>query len=339
MDEPIDVLITLQLPEPLITRLQAISPRLNLHIKKASRPDEISPDIWATVEVLYTARVLPTPEQAPNLRWIQFHYAGIDHAREAPILNKPGLQATSMSGAAASQVSEYILMTLLALGHRLPEMMDHQRQKLWAKDRWERFSPLELRGSTVGFVGYGSIARQSARLLYRFGARVLATKRDAMHPADDGYTIEGLGDPQGDFVHRLYPAEALRSMVKECDFLVVTTPLTPRTRNSIDAEVLGVMKPTSFLVAVSRGGVVSQADLIEALRDHRIAGAALDVFPEEPLPADSPLWKLPNVILTPHIAGNTPHYDERACDLFAENLHRYLEGEALLNRYDNAFGY
>jgi phosphoglycerate dehydrogenase-like enzyme len=339
MDEPIDVLIALQFPDSLIAGLQMISPRLNLHVRKASRPEDIPQDMWATAEVLYTARVLPTPDQAPNLRWIQFHYAGIDHAREAPILQKPGVRVTSMSGAAASQVSEYILMTLLALGHKLPEMMDNQRQKLWAKDRWERFSPLELRDSTVGFVGYGSIARQAARLLYPFGAKVLATKRDAMHPADNGYCIEGLGDPQGDFVHRLYPAEALRSMAKECDFLVVTTPLTPHTHHSVNEEVLAAMKPTSFLVAISRGGVVDQAALVEALREHKIAGAALDVFPEEPLPADNPLWKLPNVIISPHIAGNTPHYDERAAELFTENLRCYLEGEALLNRYDSELGY
>jgi phosphoglycerate dehydrogenase-like enzyme len=276
---------------------------------------------------------------APNLRWIQFHYAGVDHAREAPILARPGLMATTMSGASASQVSEYVLMMLLAHGHRMTEMLEQQRKTSWPKDRWERFSPQELRTSTVGIVGYGSIGRQVARVLYGFGARVLAAKRDIRRPEDPGYLIEGQGDPQGDYVHRLYPIEALKSMAKECDYLVVCTPLTPQTRGLINRDVFDVMKPNAVLVDVSRGGVVDHADLIQALKDKAINGASLDVYPEEPLSSESPLWKLPNVILSPHVSGNTPYYDERAMDLFAENLRRYLAGENLLNRYNIEQGY
>jgi phosphoglycerate dehydrogenase-like enzyme len=275
----------------------------------------------------------------PNLKWIQFHYAGIDHAREAPILIKDGLSATTMSGASASQVAEYILMMLLALGHRLPEMTEHERKSSWPKDRWERFSPRELLGATVGIVGYGSIGRQVARLLVPFGTQVLATKRDAMHPLDPGYTVDGQGDPAGDFVHRLYPAEALRKIAKECDFLVITIPLTPRTRDLINAKVLDVMKDSAFIIDISRGGVLNHNDLVAALRDHRLAGAALDVFPEEPLPSDSPLWKLPNVVISPHVSGNTPFYDVRAAELFAINLRRYLAGETLLNLVNISEGY
>jgi phosphoglycerate dehydrogenase-like enzyme len=339
MDEPIDVLITLPFPEELIAGIQAVSERLRIRLVKASKADEISPDVWANTEVLYTARVLPTPELVPNLRWIQFHFAGIDHAREAPVLRKPEVIATTMSGASASQVSEYILMMMLALGHRLPDLMDHQRRGVWPKDRWERFSPLELRTATVGIVGYGSIGRQAARLLYSYGATILANKYDARHPEDPGYIMEGLGDAAGDYVHRLYPAEALRSMAWECDFLLISVPLTSRTHDLIDAEVFDAMKPSAYLIDISRGGVVNHSDLVAALKERRIAGAALDVYPEEPLPADSPLWKLPNVILTPHISGNTPYYDERAISMFIENLRRYLAGEDLLNRFDIELGY
>ena len=143
----------------------------------------------------------------------------------------------------------------------------------------------------------------------------------------------------GDYLRRLYPAEALRSMARECDFLVVSVPLTPRTAGLIDAAVFDAMKPSAYLIDISRGGVVNHVDLIAALKDRRIAGAALDVFPEEPLPADSPLWKQPNVIVSPHISGNTPFYDERAVALFVENLRRYLAGETLLNRFDPELGY
>lgn len=339
MNEPLDILITLPLAENLAARIQAVSPRIQIHQVKAAKAEDIPADTWATAEVLYTARVLPPPEQAANLRWIQFHYAGIDHVREAPILKRPGLTATTMSGASASQVGEFIVMMLLALGHRLPEMIDQQHKASWPKDRWERYSPQELRASTVGIVGYGSIGRQVARLLNGFGTRVFAAKRDLRHPEDEGYIPTDQGDPAGEYVHRLYPAEALRSMAKESDYLVVTVPLTPQTRGLINAEVFDVMKPTAFLVDVSRGGVVDHTALLAALRDHKIAGAALDVFPEEPLPADNALWKLPNAIVSPHIAGITPFYDERAVDLFIENLQRYLDGGPLLNPFNVERGY
>jgi phosphoglycerate dehydrogenase-like enzyme len=322
-----------------MARLQGVSPRLKFTTLKARKAEEIPAEIWANTEVLYTNRVLPTLEQAPKLRWVQFHWAGIDHVASNPLLHQPEVRITNMSGAAASQVAEYILMMLLGLGHRLIELSISQRRGEWPKERWERFTPRELRGATVGIVGYGSIGRQTARLLQPFGATVLATKRDVMHPADTGYTPEGLGDPEGDFVHRLYPPEALKSMARACDFLVVTAPLTSETRGLVSAEVLAALKPSAYVIDVSRGGVIDPEALLVALRDHRIAGAALDVFPEEPLPENSPLWKLNNVILTPHISGTTPVYDQRAVDLFSENLHRYLAGLTLYNLYDPRAGY
>jgi phosphoglycerate dehydrogenase-like enzyme len=339
MNEPIDVLMTMQFPEELIEKIQAVSSRLKIRVVIASKPEEIPSDVWATAEVLYTNKVVPEPGMVPNLRWIQFHWAGVNHVADAPLLNQPGMVATTLSGANATQMGEYIVMMLLALGHRLPEMLDYQRRIEWPKDRWERFSPYELRGRTVGIVGYGSIGRQVARLIYPFGGRVLATKRDVMHPADTGYMPDGFGDPSGDYVQRLYPAEALRSMAKEADFLVITVPLTPETLNLIGAPIFSVMKPTAYLIDVSRGGIVDHEALITALREKQIAGAALDVFPEEPLPPESPLWKLPNVLLTPHISGNTPIYDTRAIELFVDNLKRYIAGLPLYNRFDPELGY
>ena len=160
-----------------------------------------------------------------------------------------------------------------------------------------------------------------------------------MQTVDTGYIPQGFGDSGGDLAWRIYPVEALRSMVKECDFVVVTLPLTSKTRNLVNAEVFSSMKPSAYLVDVSRGGIVDQSALIDALKDHKIAGAALDVFAKEPLPSDSPLWKMPNVIVTPHIAGVTPHYDERAVDFFEENLRRYLAKEPLLNNFQPELGY
>ena len=339
MTDSIEVLITLPFSEELIAQLIAVSPRLQITTHIASKPEEIPDEIWKEVEVLYTNRVLPELDKVPRLTWIQFHWAGVDHALEAPLLHRPDLVATHLSGASATQMAEHAILMILALGHQLPEAVNYQKRAEWPKGRWEIFSPQELRGSTVGIVGYGSIGRETARLLIGFGATVLATKRDAMHPEDRGYIPEGIGDPGGELVHRLYPPQALHSMLKICDFVIITVPLTQHTRGLIGPEELAVLKPSAFLIDISRGGVIDHNALITCLREYKIAGAALDVYPVEPLPADSPLWKLPNVLLTPHIGGFSRHYDARAVNLFAENLRRYLAGMPLYNRIQLEWGY
>jgi phosphoglycerate dehydrogenase-like enzyme len=335
----VQVLITLPLEDAQIQKLRGISPRLQINVNPGRRNEEIPPGLWEKTEVLYTDILLPSPEQAPMLRWIQFHWAGIDRAVDAPILNKPEIVATTVSGASASQMAEFILTGLLALGHHLPALMANQRAAEWPADRFERFRPSELRGSTVGLVGYGSINRQVARLLQEFGATVLAVKRDAMHPEDNGYIPEGMGDSDGSLARRIYPFQALPSMLKECNFVVVALPLTPETRGIIGSDEFGAMQPGTYLIDVSRGGIVDHPSLLKALRSGRLGGVMLDVFPQEPLPPDNPLWKMPNVILTPHIAGNSLHYSERAIELFSENLHRYLGNLPLYNIYDPEKGY
>jgi len=339
MNNPIDVLITLSFTDEQVKQISEVSQQLSVEKVVARKADEVSDEIWKRVEVLYTNRVLPKPEQAPRLRWIQFHWAGLDHALDEPIIHKEGMSITSMSGASAPQMAEHAVMMMLALGHHLPDVFAHQKRAEWPSGRWELFNPHELRGSTVGIIGYGSIGRQIARLLQVFGANVLATKRDVLHTEDTGYTLDGMGDPSGDLVNRLYPPQALCTMIKECDYVVVTLPLTSATRGLIGAKELATFDPGTFLIDISRGGVIDHNHLIPLLREHKIAGAALDVFPSEPLPADSPLWKLPNVIITPHIAGFSPHYDERAVNLFIQNLHRYLEELPLYNRLDPELEY
>ncbi|GAB4504475.1 MAG: D-2-hydroxyacid dehydrogenase [Anaerolineales bacterium] len=336
---PVEVLITLPFGAALTQKLQEVSERLRVSVHPAQKAEDVPSDLWARCEVLYTDHILPAPDLAPRLKWVQLHYAGVEHVMGAPLLARPDLLVTSLSGAAASQTAEHVLAMLLALARRLPTLAALQRKAEWPKDRWTRFVPRELRTSTVGILGYGSIGRQVARLLRAFDATVLATKFDAMQPADTGYTPEGMGDPAGDLVHRLYPAQAVKSMLKDCDFIVVALPLTPTTRGLLNAETLAACKPGACLVDVSRGGIVDHAALLKALQDHKLAGAALDVFPEEPLPPKSPLWEQPNLILTPHIAGISAHYDQRAMDLFAVNLTRYLNGQPPYNLCDPQRGY
>jgi phosphoglycerate dehydrogenase-like enzyme len=339
METSKEVLITVEFSPELVDKIKAVSPRLVVTSIPAKKPGDVPEDTWLETDILYTHKVLPKPDQAPNLKFIQFHRAGNEMFMEATILRTPGLQAASMSGASAPQVAEYVLEMILAFGHRLPQAMKYKARAEWPVIRGEVFQPLELNQSTVGIVGYGSIGRQVARLLKAFNAEVLATKQDAKQPADDGYMMEGTGDPEGDYLQRLYPAEAINSMLKECDYVVICVPLTKKTEGMIGRAQLQKMKSSAYLVDVSRGGVVNHADLVPALEAGEIAGAALDVYPEEPLPEDSPLWKLPNVILTPHIAGFSAEYNNRAVDLFIENLERHLDGKRILNLIELQRGY
>jgi phosphoglycerate dehydrogenase-like enzyme len=339
IQNPIEVLITLPFNDDLLNRLRSVSSRLHFTIQKASKREEIADEIWAKTEILYTNTVLPVPEKTPKLRWVQLHWAGVDHVIDHPLLKKKDLILTHLSGANASQMAEFAVMMLLALGHNFPTLRAYQLRGEWPVGRWNQFQPVELRGSTVGIVGYGSIARQTARLLHSFGARVLATKRDVLHPEDTGYIQEGMGDANADFVHRMYPPQALRSMLKESSFLLVTIPLTRETCGMIGAAELASLPKGAYLVDISRGSVVEHQALLESLRSGHLGGAALDVFPTEPLPADSPLWTLPNVILTPHISGFSPAYDWRAVELFGDNLTRYLNNLPLYNRINPELGY
>ena len=338
MTDLIRVLVLTQssIPVPLINSLRAVSLRLTIEHRTAKTLEELG-DVWRGVEVLYTSWLMPSPQLAPDLRWVQGHFAGVDHFLDHPLLRTVTL--TTSSGIHAPGMAEYVLMMILAFAHRLPRMLHYQGRAEWPQGRWRLFVPRELRGATIGIVGYGSIGREVARLARSFGMRVLATKRDTQRITDQGWQLPDVGDPATAHVDRLYSPEALRSMLGECDYVALTVPLTPETRGLVGTAELRSMKSGAVLINVGRGGVIDEAALIDALRTGTIGGAALDVFVEEPLPADSPLWKLPNVILSPHVSGFTPHYDERAMALFAENLRRYLAGEPLLNVVDLARGY
>jgi phosphoglycerate dehydrogenase-like enzyme len=322
----------------MIERLGGISPRLDIQVQPTQSAEEIPDEVWEQVEVLYTSAVLPEPEQAPSLRWVQFHYAGIDHVLGHPLLDTD-VFVTTMSGASMPQMAEYVLLAMLTMGRKLYQVLQDPPEVQWDKDRYNRYRPLDLRGSTVGIVGYGSVGRELGRLCHALGMEVLASKQNLMKLQDEGYQIEGLGDPGADFPHRIYPSQAVRSMAGLCDFLVVTVPLTDETRGLVDAAVLEALKPTAYLVDVSRGGVVREEALLAALRERQLAGAYLDVFEEEPLAEDHPFWQMDNVIVTPHIAGASSRYYERATELMAVNLQRYLAEQPLINRFNLKLGY
>jgi phosphoglycerate dehydrogenase-like enzyme len=208
------------------------------------------------------------------------------------------------------------------LAKKAPQYMRSQ-----ARHEWSRFMPRELYGATVGIVGIGHIGAEVGRLAKAFGCRVIATKRSAV-------AIETT-----EFADEILPASELPRVLAESDYVVLSMPLTPETRGMIGEKELRSMKPTAALVNIARGPVVDEQALIRALNEGWIAGAALDVFDQEPLPADSPLWDMENVIVSPHISGGTEIYNFRAVDIFCDNLRRHLAGEPLLNVVDPDRGY
>ncbi|MFZ3151939.1 MAG: D-2-hydroxyacid dehydrogenase [Anaerolineaceae bacterium] len=340
MSETIEILSAIGLNEVHQNRIKAVDKRIRLSATNTREMLDLPVEEWKKVEVLLASgQVLPTREQAPALNWIQLTYAGVERAMQHPIVFEKEITATSASGVMVSQMGEYVLMALLALAHRLPEAIQFQKEKKWPPNANRTMIPTELRGSTVGIVGYGSIGREVARLLYAFGATVLAAKRNVLQPEDTSYNAQGLGDPQGNYFHRLYPIEGLKGMLQQCDFVVLTLPLTPETHHLLSAEEFEAIKPGAGLVNVGRGGLVDEAALADALRSGKVSAAILDVFEQEPLPEDSALWSLPNVIITPHISGLSAKLMDAVVDLFIENLRRYLAGELLYNLVDAKKGY
>jgi phosphoglycerate dehydrogenase-like enzyme len=266
---------------------------------------------------------------APHLRWLQTSGAGVDELRPTGILDADsGVIVTTAVGIHATTISEYVFGSMLMFNRSWPEMVHLQDQHIWPRStNWYKLKERELVDQTLGIVGLGHIGRRIAHLGKAFGMRVLATRRSA------------LGGEQEPNVDQVYPQTQLHTMLRQSDYVVLAVPLTPQTEKLIGEAELRVMQPHAYLVNIARGRVIDQKMLIRALQEGWIGGAGLDVTEEEPLPSDSPLFSLSNVILTPHISGVSVHYDKRLATLFADNLRRYRAGETLCNRYDPARRY
>ncbi len=252
-------------------------------------------------------------DRARRLRFIQAIGAGTDQfPREE--LAKRGIRLASARGVNARAVAEHAMSLILALSRRLPEARDNQRKRVWRGmigDLSQRED--EIGGKTLLIVGLGDIGGRLARLAKAFDMRVVGLRRD---PA--------AGRGAADAVHLM---RELKPLLPEADFIVLACPLTKETENLIDAEALGRMKPSAYLVNVARGRVIDEAALVEALAVRRIAGAGIDVTAEEPLAASSPLWGMEHVLLTPHTAGETRRYEDNVIDILRDNLGRLWRGE------------
>jgi phosphoglycerate dehydrogenase-like enzyme len=338
--ETVEVLCTMRFTDEQLNQLRTVSPQVQVAQQACHDADEVAAALAShpATEVLYTFHL---PSQAlvlaPRLCWIQLHSAGADHLLDHPILHT-NIAITTTSGIHATPIAEYVFASILAYRWQVPRWTHCQREREWPAGRWSIFARPELRGSTLGIVGYGSIGREVGRLGRAFGMQIFALRRSAGR-AEEGYAVDYTGDPEGTIPDRFYPPEALHDMLAECDYVVIALPLTPATLHVIGEAELRAMKPGAYLVNIARGAIVDEAALIRALQQGWIGGAGLDVFEQEPLPADSPLWDLGHALISPHVAGFSPRYDERAAALFAQNLARYLAGEPLLNLVDKARGY
>jgi phosphoglycerate dehydrogenase-like enzyme len=332
----LNVLVTMRFSDAQLDRLRRVSPHLEV-----TRADPDGAD-YSRTDVLYAGAPPRDLVGAPNLKWVQLHMAGVDGLTEHPLYAASSIPLITSSGVHAATVAEYALTMLLALAHRVPRMIEWQGRGTWPPDaqRWPLFVPSEVRGATLGVIGYGSIGRELARLAKTaFAMRVIACKRDPAQRKDVGYTSPGTGDPDGLLPDAWVGPEGLSDRLARSDVVVMCAPLTPKTRQLIGARELATMKPSAYFVNVGRGASVDERALAQALAERRIAGAAIDVFAQEPPAAGHPLFRLDNVIVSPHVSGFLPSYDDRCTDLFAENLRRHLAGAPLLNVVDRSRGY
>jgi phosphoglycerate dehydrogenase-like enzyme len=254
-----------------------------------------------------------------RLRWIQSSAAGLDHCL-VPEVVESNITVTSASGVLADQVAEHTLALLTGVLRSLPTFF-----RATQKREFVRRPTRDLHGATIGIVGFGGNGRRLAEVLRVFKGRIVATD---MFPSD-----------KPAYVDALWPADQLDELLAVSDIVILAAPLTAATRGMIDAAALARMKPGAVLVNVARGPLAIESALVEALRSGRLAGAGLDVTEIEPLPAASELWDLPNVIITPHVGGQSASRIDDMTDFFCDNLRRWSAGEPLLNLVDKRLGF
>jgi phosphoglycerate dehydrogenase-like enzyme len=264
--------------------------------------------------------------RAAKLKWIHSTAAGVGQLM-FPELRASGVVVTNASGVHTIPMAEHILGMLVALARRFPSAVRYQMQRRWAQQEiWdEQLRPRELCGQSLLLVGFGAIGKEVAKRVRPLGMRIWAVTRS--------------GRADTDLAERVLPAARLEEVLHEADFVILAAPETPETRHLIGARQLAAMKPSAYLINVARGSLVDEAALIETLRKRAIAGAALDVAEQEPLPPESPFWTLPNVFVTPHISAVSEYLWDRQTELLLENLARWFAGRELLNRVDLARGY
>jgi phosphoglycerate dehydrogenase-like enzyme len=301
--------------------LQRVAPQVQFIEVLPTTPARDMADADAAIGIC-DAKIL---QVARHLQWILWPGAGVERCVREPLIRERRPLITNMQRAAGASIAEHVLGTMLVLSRHLDYFFALQQRGHWPTDSDEIPEAADLQGKTVLVVGLGGIGTEVAKRAYAFGMRITATR------------ASGSGGP--DYVSYVGPPADLIKLASDADFVVNCTPLTPQTTGLFDKTVFGAMKPTAYFINVSRGGSVVTADLIGALQRHQIAGAGLDVTDPEPLPPGNPLWRMPNVLITPHVSANTPMVYQRRAAVMQENLRRYMAGEPMLSVVDIDRGY
>ena len=299
--------------------LQQAAPGVKLIEVSAAKPKEIAA-ADAAIGVC-SAEMLA---QARQLQWIQWPAAGVDRCVQQPAIHDRHLLLTNLQRTMGPSMAEHVLGLMLALSRHFDYFMKQQQQARWASDSTAP-QPVDLDGKTVLVVGLGGIGTEVARRAHALGMRVTATR------------ASGRSGP--DFVSYVGLPDELPKLARDADFIVNCAPLTAQTTGIFNRELFETLKPGAYFISVGRGKSTVTADLIAALSSGRLAGAGLDVVDPEPLPADSPLWHLPNVIITPHVSADTPVSAEQRKFVLVENLRRYNAGEPMISVVDVERGY
>jgi phosphoglycerate dehydrogenase-like enzyme len=297
--------------------------------------DDIAEDLAQANVVVGWSLNADQVKAAPRLRWIHSTAAAI-HQLLIPEVVNSDIILTNARSVHGPVVAEHVLSLMFALAKHTSAAVRFQQQHQWGQDAMTQQQPpiRELRDSTLGLIGVGSIGGYVARIASALGMRVITIRNNVQKGVD----WLDPGDPLQS-KHGVYGPKDLDTVLRESDFIVISAPVTRATEKLIDVHALGKMKSGAYLINVARGALIDEAALVEALRRRAIGGAALDVFEQEPLPANSPLWDIENVLITPHQGGLSHQLWERQYKLFSENLRRYLQGVPLLGLVNKVAGY
>lgn len=291
---------------PNYDRLEAELPDTQIFVGYSIRPKQLQ---WAR-----------------QLKWIHSTAAGVAQLTY-PELRESGITVTNASGVHSIPIAEHVIGMLLALARRFPDALRYQIKNRWAQQEiWDaKPHPGELHGAVLLLIGFGEVGKEIARRAQTFGMKIQAVTRS--------------GRGESSLAEKIYPATELEAALAQADFVVVAAPETPETQNLIGARQFAVMKSTAFVVNVARGSLIDEAALAAALEQKKIAGAAIDVAAEEPLPPESPLWRCDNIFITPHLAAASEHLWPRQTDLLLQNLELWFAGKELQNKVDFNRGY
>ena len=307
-------------PQGTVERVRAIAPDYELLVTQDRATIEAELD---RIEIAFGEFPHDLLPRATKLQWLQQMGAGADWLARHPEAQELSFTLTNASGVHAVPISEHMLGFLLALGRGFPACIRDQHRRVWEENRHQDL--FELAGKRVLLLGVGAIGERFARLCAACEMEVVGVRRDPSR------TIEG--------ITRMVGPDAIASELPQVDVLANTLPYTEETHHLIGRAELGLIKEGSVVINIGRGGTIDEAAMIDALRSGTLRAAGLDVFEEEPLPDDSPLWDMESVIVTPHYSGLTPRYNERLFEIFIRNLERYRKGEPLENIVDKRIGY